>query len=175
MRLIIVEFEELYARHLCRHSQLGVNIAHLLALFAIWYAVYGLLFWATGSTVVLGALALAYLAALAPNVPARILAATAAFLGLVLAAVLLLPSLPFWVYCILIPVFYKLQAWSHRIWDVEMDMTEFNKKYKKGRTLFIVLLLYEVPIVLNYLLFAAVRGSTITDSVRQEAAPARVG
>ena len=34
-------------------------------------------------------------------------------------------------------------------------MTEFNKKYAKGRVLFVVLLFYEVPIVLNYLSSAA--------------------
>jgi hypothetical protein len=32
-------------------------------------------------------------------------------------------------------------------------MTEFNRKYSKGSVLFIILLFYEVPIVLNYLVF----------------------
>jgi hypothetical protein len=175
LRLWIVEFEELYARHLCRHSQLGVNVAHLLALFGTWYAFYGLLFWITGSAWALAAPALVYLGALAPNLPARLLAACAVFLGLVLAAVLLLPSPPFWVYLAMIPVFYKLQAWSHRLWDVERDMSEFNKKYRKGLVLFVVLLLYEVPIVLHYLLFAADEASAATDLADQETAPARAG
>jgi hypothetical protein len=48
MSLLRVEFNELYARHLCRHSQLGINVIHLIALFAIWYAVYGLLYWLVG-------------------------------------------------------------------------------------------------------------------------------
>ena len=43
MRLLLVEFNELFERHLCRHSQFGINVLHLIALFAIWYAVYGLL------------------------------------------------------------------------------------------------------------------------------------
>jgi len=53
----------------------------------------------------------------------------------------------------MIPVSYKIQAWSHRFYTVESDMTEFNKKYVKGSILFVVLLIYEVPIVLNFLLF----------------------
>ncbi len=37
MSLVRVEFQELYARHLCRHSQLGINMAHLVALFGVWF------------------------------------------------------------------------------------------------------------------------------------------
>jgi hypothetical protein len=40
MSLWHVEFQELYARHLCRHSQFAINVAHLAALFATWFAVY---------------------------------------------------------------------------------------------------------------------------------------
>ncbi len=32
-------------------------------------------------------------------------------------------------------------------------MTEFNRKYTKGYVLFVVLLIFEVPLVLNYLIF----------------------
>jgi hypothetical protein len=32
-------------------------------------------------------------------------------------------------------------------------MTEFNAKYPKGRLLFVVLLVYDLPILLNYLVF----------------------
>src|SRR5262249_27860952 len=92
MQVLFVEFDELYARHLCRHSQFGVNVAHLIALFATWYAVYGLIFWVTEIEWTLAVPALAYLAALAPNIPVRILAATALFLALVIAAVLMLPQ-----------------------------------------------------------------------------------
>ncbi|MCI0683559.1 MAG: hypothetical protein L0Y71_15755 [Gemmataceae bacterium] len=170
MQLWIVEFHELYARHLCRHSQLGINVIHLAALFAVWYAVYGLLFWLTGIEWTLAVPALAYLAVLAPNLPLRVLAATAVYLGLILAAVLLLPQPPFWVYLIMIPVFYKVQSWSHKFYTVETDMTEFNAKYTKGSVLFVVLLWYEVPIVLNHLLFAPTPALTAT-----QAAPAQVG
>ena len=45
MSLPIVEFDELYARHLCRHSQFGINVTHLAALFGVWFGVYGLVYW----------------------------------------------------------------------------------------------------------------------------------
>ena len=48
---------------------------------------------------------------------------------------------------------YKLQTWSHKIYNFKKDMTEFNKKYPKGVTLFLLLSLYELPILLNYLCF----------------------
>lgn len=153
LRLLFVEFNELYARHLCRHSQLGINVVHLMALSAIWYAVFGLLYWLVGIEWVLAVPALIYVAALAPNVPIQVLVSTLLFLALILAAAIWLPA-PWWAYLIMIPVSYKVQAWSHKFYTIEADMTEFNKKYTKGFVLFVVLLIYEVPIVLNFLLFA---------------------
>ena len=64
-----------------------------------------------------------------------------------------MPELPFGVYLLMIPVFYKLQAWNHKVFTVARDMTEYNKKYTKGPVLFVVLLFLEVPLVLNYLVF----------------------
>src|SRR5262245_10616303 len=124
MSLLRVDFAELYARHLCRHSQLGINVVHLAALFAVWFGVYGFLYWLTQSAWVPIALACAYLAVVALNAPPKVIVATAAFLVLFLAAVLGLPELPFWVYLVLVPVFYKIQSWSHRVWTVAEDMTE---------------------------------------------------
>jgi hypothetical protein len=155
MRALFVEFDELYARHLCRHSQFGINVAHIVALFVIWYAIYGLLYWMTGIEWTLAIPVVIYVAALAANVPFRILAATALFVALIIATVLLLPQPPFWVFLVMIPLAYKLQAWSHRFHTMEMDMTDFNRKYRKGRVLFVVLLLYEVPIIMNYFFLAS--------------------
>ncbi len=151
LSLFRIEFDELYARHLCRHSQRGINAIHLAALFGIWYAVYGLLHWAVGLDGVLAVPALSYLLILAPNVPLRVLVAMAFFLGVLIAAVLLLPA-PWWAYLLMIPALAKIQSWSHRFYTATRDMTEFNRKYVKGRVLFVVLLIYEVPIVLNLLL-----------------------
>jgi hypothetical protein len=148
-----VDFADLYARHLCRHSQFGINVAHLAALFGVWYAVYAALYGLVRLEWLPVALAAAYLAAVALNAPLRVVAATALFLALFLGAVYWLPALPLWAYLVMIPVFYKLQAWSHKVFTVEQDMTEFNKRYPKGFVLFVVLLIYEVPLALNYLVF----------------------
>ena len=161
MNLFFVEFNELYARHLCRHSQTGINVVHLLALLGIWYSVYGLLYWLVGDEWVLAIPALAYLGAVAINAPIRVTIATALFLGAIVAAAILAPQPPFWVLLIAIPVLYKVQSWSHRFYTFEMDMTEFNKKYTKGYVLFVVLLIYEVPIVFNLLISAVNREPSI--------------
>lgn len=159
MSLYFVEFNELYARHLCRHSQFGINVIHLIALYGVWYGVYGLLQTLIAAlgvvTWIIAIPAAVYLAAVMVNVPFRVFAATAVFMAAVLAPVLFAP-LPWWlswVYLLLIPVCYRVQSWSHSVYTIEMDMTEFNRKYSKGRVLFVVLLMYEVPILMNYLLF----------------------
>lgn len=154
MGLVLVEFDELFARHLCRHSQSGINWMHLLALTVIWYAIYSLLFQIAEHEWVLAIPAILYLLALLPNVPRRVFGATVAYLALIIAPVVLIPQPPFWTHLIAIAVFYKVQSWSHLLFRRSFDMTAFDKKYKKGPVLFVVLLLYEVPIVLNYLLFA---------------------
>jgi hypothetical protein len=153
MSLASVDFAELYARHLCRHSQFGINVIHLAALFGVWFGVYGFAYWLTRIEWLPIALAGAYLAVLLPSVPFRVWAATGLFMGLFVAAIFWLPELPLWVYLLMIPVFYKLQAWSHKLFTVERDMTEFNEKYTKGSVLFLLLLFHEVPFLLNYLVF----------------------
>jgi len=153
MSLFSVEFSELYARHLCRHSQFGINVAHLAAVFGTWFALYGIVYGLGAGPWGLAALAAGYLVVIAFHVPFRVLAATVVVVGLLLAAICALPELPLWAYVLMIPVWYKVQAWSHKIWNVERDMTEFNAKYRKGRLLFVVLLIYDLPILLNYLVY----------------------
>jgi hypothetical protein len=153
LNLLSIDFPDLYARHLCRHSQFGINVFHLAALFGLWFGVYGLVYLVAETVWVPIALAAAYLAVLATNCPARVVAACGVFLAGFLAVLFVAPEMPFWVYLLMIPVFYKLQSWSHKVWNVSTDMTEFNAKYPKGRVLFIVLLIYEVPICMHYLVF----------------------
>ena len=153
LSLVHVEFEELYARHLCRHSQFGINVSHLAALFGTWFGVYGAIFWLFRVEWLPVALAGTYLAVVATNTPVRVTVATGLFLAVFLAVLLWLPILPLWAYLVMIPLFYKLQSWSHKLFHFERDMTEFNRKYAKGSVLFVVLLFYEVPLVLNYLVF----------------------
>ena len=56
-------------------------------------------------------------------------------------------------YVLAVPLLYKVQAWSHKVYNVARDMTEFNTKYKKGFALFVLLSIYEMPLLLNYLVF----------------------
>ncbi len=162
LSLLHVDFNDLYARHLGRHSQFGINVAHLGALYGLWFGVYAVIYEAVllldlpAAWLIVVALALAYLALVVINAPARVSLATAVFLAFFVASVLALPRLPSWsilAFGLLVPVFYKLQSWSHKIWTVAADMTEFNKRFPPGRTLSSILLIYEVPICLNYLMF----------------------
>jgi hypothetical protein len=162
LSLLRVDFDDLYARHLGRHSQFGINVAHLAALYGMWFGVYGAIYEAAlllglpAGAILIVALALAYLGAVAINAPCRACVATAAFLALLVASVLTLPKLPGWsimALALVVPAFYKIQAWSHKIWTKGADMTEFNKRFPPGRALNSILMVYEVPICLNYLLF----------------------
>jgi hypothetical protein len=166
-------FQELYQRHLCRHSQFGINVIHLAAVIGTYLALYGLGFAVAqgigymlsslsleagvlASKWVLLAITVPYLAILAANLPARVLIATLACVGLFFAVFFALPPLPvwaLWAYPATVFACYKIQSWSHKIYDREMNMTEFNKKYPKGFKLFVLLSIYELPILLNYLLF----------------------
>ena len=153
MNVLSANFQELYQRHLCRHSQLGINIAHLACVVGTYLALYGLLYGLVATPWVLLGIVILYLGIIAPNVPFRVLLVNIVFLALFFTAFFALPPLPWWAYLLAIPVFYKLQAWSHKIYRKERDMTDFNKKYPKGFALFILLSIYELPLLLNYLIF----------------------
>jgi hypothetical protein len=118
-----------------------------------YLALYGILYGLVSSAWALLAVTVPYLLILAPNIPVRVFIVNVVFLGLFFAAFFALPPLPLWAYAIGVVVFYKIQAWSHKVYTKERDMTEFNKKYHKGFALFILLSIYELPILLYYLFF----------------------
>ena len=162
LSLLHVDFNDLYARHLGRHSQFGINVAHLAALYGLWFGVYATIYQAVlhaglpAGWLIILALAATYLALVAVNAPNYITLATAVFLALFVASVLALPRLSGWwslAFVAMIPGFYKIQSSSHKIWNVAADMSEFNKRFLPGRTLSYILLIYEIPICLNYLMF----------------------
>ena len=75
LSLLHVDFNDLYARHLGRHSQFGINVGHLAALYGLWFGVYATLYQAvlvlgvpTGWLIIV-ALAVTYLAIVAINAP----------------------------------------------------------------------------------------------------------
>ena len=153
MNILRVNFQELYSRHLCRHSQYGINLIHLATVVGTYLALFGIVYGLFGSWWVLLAIPIPYFVALAFNIPIRVLAVSIACILLLYALFFSVPPLPIWLYALLILVFYKLQAWSHKVYTVEQDMTEFNKKYRKGPALFVLLSVYELPLLLNYLVF----------------------
>jgi hypothetical protein len=148
-------------------------VIHLAAVVGTYLALYGLAFGLvqglgyvltsfgieagplTSKWVLLG-IAVPYLVILAANLPTRVFVVTAACLGIFFAAFVALPPLPvwaLWAYPVAIVACYKVQAWSHKLYNRELDMTGFNEKYHKGFSLFVLLSIYELPILLNYLLF----------------------
>jgi hypothetical protein len=153
LTLLNVDFDDLYARHLCRHSQLGINIVHLLALVGVWLGVYALVLELTHLVWLNLVLAIGYIMLVAVNAPPRIIVATGLFMALFVTLVAWVPHLPLWVYPLIIIVCYQIQSFSHKVFTKATDMTEFNERYPKGRVLFVVLLVYEVPMLLQYLCF----------------------
>jgi hypothetical protein len=147
------DFQELYRRHLCRHSQFGINVAHLVSVVGTYLALIGLIGSLAQTPWVPLGLTIPYLVILGLNIPFRVFGITVLCLAGVFGLFFVLPPLAFWWYLPALVVFHRLQFWSHRYYTRETDMTEFNKKYPKGWALFVLLSVYELPILLNYLFF----------------------
>ena len=153
MNLFRVNFQELYRRHLCRHSQFGLNVWHLIAVVGIYYSLYGIAFALPGAPWIVGSVLTAYFVTLAVNVPWRVLLLDGAVVGALLAVSLAVPQVPVWIHLILLVIWHRFQVWQHQIYDKSVDMREFNDKYRKGAALFVLLAVYELPILLNFLAF----------------------
>lgn len=153
MNLFHVNFEELYGRHLCRHSQFGLNVLHLVAVIGIYFSLFGIALALPGGQWIVACALGAYFLVLTFNIPVRVLLANVLMVGGVLAGFLSVPSAPVWVYVVLLFVWHQFQVWQHRIYDRSLDMTEFAEKYRKGLALFVTLAFYEMPILLNFLVF----------------------
>jgi hypothetical protein len=150
-----VNFQELYERHLRRHSQYGINVNHLISVIGSYLALFALARSLMGAwwPVLAAALVVPYVVTLAVNIPARLLAVCVAVLGGFFTMMYYLPEIPYWASLGIFVVSHYFQNVGHKIWTLELDMTDFNKKYKKGAALSLLLALYELPILLNYLVF----------------------
>src|SRR5262249_52686552 len=148
-----VNFRELCRRHLGRHSQLGLNVWHLIAVIGVYLALYGIAFALPGGPWIVGSLLTAYFVVLAFNIPPAVLLLDLLVVGGLLAAFLVLPPVPVWVHGLMLLFWHRFQVWQHRIYDHSHDMEEFAAKYRKGFALFIVLAIYELPILLDFLVF----------------------
>ena len=159
MNVFRINFDEIYRRHLRRHGHFGINILHLLAVVGIYISVFGLagfvvkLIDADHAIQILLGLTLPWFLVVAFNVPFRVTVVTGLFVLLLLAGYRVLPEVPFWMWIILIFAMHRFQQWSHNVYHMHRDMSEFSDKYSKGFVLFVLLLVYELPILLNYLLF----------------------
>ncbi len=157
MNLWMVDFQELYLRHLRRHSQFGINLLHLIAVAGIYGALCAIALSLPGSVWILGIVLGIYFVMLAMNLPLRLLLVNLVFMAGLLALSWALcwglPPVYIWLYVVLILFWHRFQIWNHKIYDKQLDMSDFQEKYKKGPLLFAVLSIYELPILLNYLIF----------------------
>jgi len=135
---------------LCRHSQWGVNANHLLAVLGTYFAIISLVLLCSSWWVVLVFIAM-YLAIIAPNVPGRVLATVALALAGLMLTTWLTPPMPWGVYLVIIVGCYFFQQAGHRVFTTESDMSAFQGKYPKNMRLFLLLSIYELPILVNYL------------------------
>lgn len=159
MNILSINFQQLYRRHLCRHGHFGINILHLIAVAGIYIPIFALfdkllqLFDVANRLPVLLVLTAPWFATVAANVPWRVSMLTAAFVAVLPAIFAALPPLPFWVWILLILAMHRFQQFSHRLYHMDGDMSEFESTYPKGLRRFVLLLVYELPILLNYLVF----------------------
>jgi len=153
MNPLKVDFEELYRRHLCRHSQFGINVLHLVSVVGIYIALFAVVFALPQPEWIVGLALATYFTVLAMNIPVRLLSANVLFVAALFAAYRALPHISVWIYLVLIVAWHRFQIWNHKIYDKHDDMSEFQDKYRKGPLLFALLSIYELPILLNYLVF----------------------
>ena len=163
MNILSVDFEELYRRHLCRHGQFGINVWHIVAVYGIYFSICSLAAIAIrglqpqisilNQGCVLLLLFVPYLAVLLRNIPLPIFVLTILSAIILIVAAVTTPFLPFWAHLMLIPAWHRVQLLSHRRYTLQRDISAFDSKYKKGKTLFVLLAVYELPILLQYLTY----------------------
>jgi len=153
LRLFRIDFDEMYDRHLCRHGQFGINVLHLLSVVITYVAVIKLISQIPRAEWILGTAWISYNLLLAVNLRAGMLLLANLGLAALVGISLLIPPLPLWlvwVYPLAILASHRFQLWSHKVYTDHKDMSRFQKKYPKGRRLFVVLMIYELPILLNF-------------------------
>lgn len=155
-------FSELYSRHLCRHGEFGINVLHLIAVYGIYLSIYSLVGRVVmillpdsdllTQSIALTVASLPYVILMLKNLPWYVLLIVLLSVASLIPAGAALSSVPWWLHLILIPAWHRLQLWSHKVYRREEDMFQFAQKYPKGATLFVVLSVYELPILLNFFL-----------------------
>jgi hypothetical protein len=151
--VLAASFEELYERHLCRHAQWGNNAIHLVAVLGAYFGAFGLACGLAGGRWPLLAAAGLHLAVIARRIPWRLVATIPVLVALLYVLLGAAPALPLWAYPVAGFASYKLQNVGHLVDTVERDMSRFAAKYPKGPGLTRLLLVYEMPILIEFLVF----------------------
>jgi hypothetical protein len=151
LRILSINFDEVYQRHLGRHSQFGINVLHLIAVYGVYFSVFSIARAAVSAglpqlstperTVLLFGLSVPWLAVLMWNVRTGPLLLSAA-----------VQPLPLWLAIVSLPAWHQLQQLSHRWYTEHRDMSRFAAGYPKGARLVIMLAVFELPILLQYFL-----------------------
>lgn len=150
-------FDELFERHLCRHSEFGINVWHLIAVAGVYFALFGLVASVPYGESFIGAGLCLYFLTLARTVPWRALAASAAFVASILGLLLSSLEISAWWYLALLVASHRCQVWQHRFYPRSSEMTRFAAKYPKGLALVALLAVYELPLLLHYFVGAGPR------------------
>jgi hypothetical protein len=161
MNIVNINFDEVYRRHLCRHSEFGINVLHIGSVCGVYLSLLAIEFrclqwllpdasvWQLFSAMLISLLP--WLGVVAINVPGSVLLTTG---GIVVA--LCLPAaaqpLPAWCHLLLLPLWHQLQLISHRFYTVHRDMSEFAERYRKSWHLSLLLAVYELPILVQFFL-----------------------
>jgi hypothetical protein len=165
--ILRIDFAEVYRRHLARHSQRGINVLHLIAVYGVYYSVFSIA--AVGVSLLLPdqppigrglslfLLSLPWLGILGNNVPLWPLVMSILSSAFLSAAAATFP-IPWWLAFLLLPAWHQLQQLSHRWYTVARDMSGYQQRYPKGRRLVVMLAVFELPILLNYFLIGDIEG-----------------
>lgn len=161
LRILSINFDEVYQRHLGRHSEFGINVLHLIAVYGVYFSVFSLARVGVSAglpqlsspelTVLLFGLSVPWLLILLWNVRMGALLLSVLSAVLLSFAAALLP-LPLWLAIPLLPAWHQLQQLSHRWYTAHRDMSGFAAGYPKGPKLVIMLAVFELPILLHYFL-----------------------
>ncbi len=159
MRITQVQFSELYRRHLCRHSEIGLNVLHLIAVLGVYFSIAGII---SAIALILipgvppltaGAIALIpYTILILVYVPIGTASLNLAAIGLVAGLEQTCPWLPSWGHILLIVFWHRVQLWSHHFYTESFDLSPFSEKYRKGFKLFLILAVFELPLLIHYFL-----------------------
>ncbi len=162
LNILRISFDELYRRHLCRHGQFGINILHLISVCGVYISVCSIVTILIRSAepampqtmqyLSICILSFPYFAVLLVNIPVLTFVGTAAAACLIATAAFHDTLGPLWFHLVMILLWHRLQLWSHHLYPLRKDMSEFDGKYRKGLRLFVLLSVYELPILLHYFL-----------------------